>query len=130
MLRPLAREGQLAGVRMFRSHAEREAARAAYQQLSRAAATYRGFTSIELYRAMAALAACDETEASEALGWALYSGDSRETALIGIELALRVGGEGERAAAQQQLARLLSNEQSARDPWVQAIARDLETRCP
>ena len=129
-LRPLVRRGQLAGVRMFQSHAEREAAREAYRQLSRAAATYRGFTSIELYRAMAALAACDETEAREALAWARYSGQSRETALIGIELALRLGGEGERAAAQQQLARLLSNEQSAGDPWVQAIARDADARCP
>jgi hypothetical protein len=129
-LRPLARDGGRAGVRMFQRDADRAAAREAYRRFTQAAATYPGFSSIELYRAMAALAACDEPEAKEALAWARYSGDTRETALVGIEVALRTGSEAERAAAQRHLERLLSDDQGVRDVWVQAIAEDVDVRCP
>lgn len=129
-LRPLARAGGRAGIRMFDTDEERAAARQAYARLSEAAAVFRGFTSIELYRAMAALAACDEPEATEALGWARHAGDSREAALVGIELALRLGDESERASARQQMDQLWTNEQSASDPWLEAIARDARSRCP
>ena len=91
---------------------------------------YPGFTSIELYRAMAATVACDEVEAREALQWAAHSGETRGTALVAIELALRLGDEAHRAAAAAGTARLLQRPESAGDPWVAAISNDLDTRCP
>jgi len=130
LLRPLVRDGARAGVRMCRTDDEREAARRAYRLLSEAAEIYPGFTSIELYRAMAAMAACDEPEAREALDWAAYAEETRDTSLVAIELALRTGDESARVAAKAHIARLLEHDESARDPWVVAIARDLETRCP
>jgi len=129
-LRPLARDGARAGVRLYQTPKEQEAARRAYRSLSNAAEIYRGFTSIELYRAMAATAACDETEAREALGWAAYSGETRETSLAAVELALRTGDEPQRAAAKAHVARLSEHPDGAADPWVAAISRDLETHCP
>jgi hypothetical protein len=130
LLRPLARDGAHAGVRMYRTDDEREAAREAYRSLSEAAEVYPGFTSIELYRAMAALAACEESQSREALGRAAYSGETRSTALVAVELALRTGEESQRAAATAHVVRLSEHEESARDPWVAAIVSDLDTRCP
>ena len=115
---------------MYRTDDEREAARRAHRSLSEAAAVYPGFTSIELYSAMAAMAACDERQAREALGRATYSGESRDTSLVAIELALRTGDDSQRAAARAHVQRLAANPQSAGDPWVAAIADDLEARCP
>jgi hypothetical protein len=129
-LRPLARDGARAGVRLFRTDDEREAARRAYRSLSEAAEIYRGFSTIELYRAMAAMAACDEPQAREALDWAAYSGETRETSLVELELALRSGDEPQRAAARRHIERLSVHPKSASDPWVAAIAHDLEARCP
>jgi hypothetical protein len=129
-LRPLARDGARAGVRMYRTPDERESARRAYRSLSEASAIYPGFTSIELYRAMAAMAACDEHEAREALDWAAYSGKTRETSLVAVELALRTGDDSERAAAKAHVERLSTHPESSGDPWVAAIARDLGARCP
>jgi hypothetical protein len=79
---------------------------------------------------MAALAACDEVEAREALDWAAYSGETRGTSLVAVELGLRTGDESQRAAAVAHIARLSEHEESARDPWVAAISRSLDTRCP
>jgi hypothetical protein len=76
------------------------------------------------------MAACDEPEAREALDWAAYAGETRDTSLVAVELALRTGDESERVAAKARIARLLDHDESTRDPWVAAIARDLETRCP
>jgi hypothetical protein len=129
-LRPLARDGARAGVRLFRTDGEREAARRAYRSLSVAAEIYRGFSTIELHRAMAAMAACDESEAREALDWAAYSGKTRETSLVELELALRTGGESQRAAARRHVDKLAAQPETASDPWVAAIAGDLEARCP
>jgi hypothetical protein len=129
-LRPLARDDAHAGIRAGQSEAERERARHAYRSLSESAAVYPGFTAIELFRAMAAMAACDEAEAREALDWAKYSGDTRGTSLVALELALRMGDEPERAAAAAKVAELSASQEGARDPWVSAIARDLESRCP
>ena len=129
-LRPLARDGARAGVRMYRTQDERESARRAYRSLSEASAIYPGFTSIELYRAMAAMAACDEHEAREALDWAAYSGETRETSLVAVELALRTGDDSERTAAKAHVARLSTHPESSGDSWVAAIARDLGARCP
>jgi hypothetical protein len=50
--------------------------------------------------------------------------------LIAVELALRTGDDAERIAAKAHIMRLLEHDESARDPWVAAIARELETRCP
>jgi hypothetical protein len=129
-LRPLARDRGRAGVRMYRTDDERKAARRAYRSLSEAAEVYPGFTSIELYRAMAAMAACDASQVREALGRAAYSGETRDTSLVAVELALRTGDESQRAAAKVHVERLSAHPQSASDPWVAAIARDLESRCP
>jgi hypothetical protein len=129
-LRPLARDGARAGVRLYRTQGEREAARRAYRSLSDAAGVYPGFTTIELYRALAAMAACDGSQAREALGRAMYSRKNRETTLVAIELALRTGDEARRAAALAQLERLLAHPAARSDPWLAAIAGDRETRCP
>jgi hypothetical protein len=129
-LRPLTRDGQRAGVRIYRSDDEREAARRAYRFLSEAAELYPGFTSIELYRAMAAIAACDEPQAREALGRAEYAGETRESALASVELALRMGPDSQRSAAKAHVQRLLARSGSASDPWVIAIGLDLDSRCP
>jgi hypothetical protein len=129
-LRPLARDGARAGVRIARTNEERDSARAAYRYLSEAAAVYPGFTSIELYRGMAALAACDEPAAREALSWAAYSRETRETSLLATEIALRMDAESPRAAAEARILRRARDPRSAQDPWVNAIARDLEARCP
>lgn len=129
-LRPLVRDGAGVGIHIHRTDAERETARAAYRFLSDAAAIYPGFTSIELLRAMAAMAACDEAEAREALDWAAYAGETRETVLVGLELALRTGDESQRAAATARVAQLLQQHGATPDPWLAAIARDLDTRCP
>lgn len=129
-LRLLARDANRAGVRMAQSSEEREAARAAYRSLSEAAAIYRGFPSIELYRAMAAASACDEQEAREALELANYKGVTRGTSLAATEIALRMGSENERVAAKEQIGQLSTNTKSAGDPWVAAIARDIDVRCP
>ena len=128
-LRPLARDGARAGVRMYRTDEEREGARRAYRSLSEAAEVYPGFTSIELYRAMAAMAACDLLDARDALGRAVYSGETRETSLVAVELALRTGDDSERAAAEAHLARLSTHPQSAGDPWVVGLVRDRDVRC-
>jgi hypothetical protein len=50
--------------------------------------------------------------------------------LVAAELALRTGDEAQRAAAAARIVRLSEHPQSARDPWVAAISRDLDTRCP
>jgi hypothetical protein len=76
------------------------------------------------------MAACDETEAREALGRGTYSRESRDTLLVAIELALRTGDDSARAAAKAHAQRLSANPQSAGDLWVFAIVRDLEVRCP
>jgi hypothetical protein len=129
-LRPLARDGDRAGVRMYRTGDEREAARRAYRSLLEAAEVYPGFSSIELYRAMAAIAACDEAQAREALARAAYSGETRDTSLVAVELALRMGDASQLAAAKAHVERLSSQVETAGDPWVAAIADDIETRCP
>jgi hypothetical protein len=130
LLRPLARNGDRAGIRMHRGPDERARARAAYDRLSVAADCYPGFTSIELYRAMAALAACDIAEAREALGRAVYGGQTRGTSLAALELSLRAGEASERSAAVAHAARLNARPESRDDPWVAAIAEDVDVRCP
>ncbi|MFZ1865994.1 MAG: hypothetical protein WAU39_17365 [Polyangiales bacterium] len=130
LLRPLARDGGRAGIRMYRSASEQERARAAYRLISIPAHRYPGFTTIELYEAMAALAACDVAVARRAVGRAMYGGQTRETSLVLLEISLRAGGEQERRAAVAQLKRLRMHPESRDDPWVAAIARDLALRCP
>jgi len=128
-LRPLARDGDRAGIRMHRGPDERARARAAYDRLCVAANRYPGFTTIEIYRAMAALAACDIAEAREALGRAVYGGQTRGTSLAAVELSLRAGEASERAAAVAHVARLNARPESRDDPWVVAIAEDVDVRC-
>lgn len=130
MLRPLAREGNRAGVRKHRTAEEQRRARAAYNRLSLVARHLPGFTTIELYRAIAASAACDESEAREALARATHREQTRGTSLAGIELALRSGDATERAVAVAHLERLQLHPESRDDPWVAAIANDVDVRCP
>jgi hypothetical protein len=130
LLRPLARDGDRAGVRMHRGPDEQALARASYEELSVAADSFPGFTAIELYRAMAALSACDVAEARAALGRALYGGQTRGTSLAALELSLRTGEASERSAAIAHTARLEAHPDSSDDPWVAAIAEDIDIRCP
>jgi hypothetical protein len=130
LLRPLARDGDRAGIRMHRGPEERAVARAAYERLTVAANAYPGFTAIELVRGMAAMSACDIVEAREAFGRAVYGGQTRGTALAALELSLRAGDESERAAAAGHASRLSSRPESRDDPWVAAIAEDIDVRCP
>ncbi|MGB5695396.1 MAG: hypothetical protein WBM46_07095 [Polyangiales bacterium] len=129
LLRPLARDGDLGGLRRYQSPDERARARAAYDRLSVPAARFPGFTAIELYRAMAALSACDVFQTHEALGRAVYGGETRGTSLVALELALRAGTAEERSAAEAQLERLQADYRSRNDPWVTAIAADVDVRC-
>ena len=129
-LRMLARDSDRAGVRLVRDDMEREAARDAYRSLSSAAAVYPGFTAIELYRAMAASAACDRSEAEQALARAKYARETRETTLVGIELALRMGAAEARTRARQHVRWLASHPESGGDPWVVALSREIDARCP
>jgi hypothetical protein len=129
LLRPLARDGDRAGIRMHRGPEERALARAAYERLCVAADRYPGFTAIELYRALAALASCDIAEAREALGRAVYGGQTRGTSLAALELSLRAGEASERSAAVAHAVRLNARPESRDDPWVAAIAEDVDVRC-
>jgi hypothetical protein len=130
LLRPLARDGDRAGIRMHRGPDEQARARAAYEHLSVAANAYPGFTAIELYRAMAALSACDVAEARQALGRSVYGGQTRATSLVGLELSLRAGGASEQAAAAARVEHLNASPGSRGDPWFAAIADDVDARCP
>ena len=130
ILRPLARDGNRAGIRPSRNDEERAAARSAYRALSLAADAYPGFTSIELYRAMAALSACDADEAELALGRAQHARETRDTVLVGVELALRAGDDTERERAEEHVRWLGAHPDSNDDPWVVAIATDVDARCP
>ena len=130
LLRPLARDGARAGVRKYSDEDEQRIARNAYERLSVAAQRFPGFTTIELYRSMAALAACDLPEAREALGRATYTGPTRATSLVGLELSLRGGNPEERTEAKAELGRLLDDPERRTDPWVRAIAADVAARCP
>jgi hypothetical protein len=129
LLRPLARDGDRAGIRMHRDADEQARARAAYERFSVAARSFPGFTSIELYRAMAALSACDISEAQEALGRAVYGGQTRGTSLVALELSLRAGAPTERSTAAAHVARLSARPESRDDPWVAAIVSDIDVRC-
>jgi hypothetical protein len=130
LLRPLARDGDRAGIRMHRGPEEQARARAAYDRLSVAADTFPGFTAIELYRAMAALSACDVTEAREALGRSVYGGQTRATSLVALELSLRAGEEAERSAAAARVDHLAARPESHDDPWFAAIADEIDVHCP
>ena len=130
LLRPLARDGDRAGIRESRDPEERARARAAYERLSVAANSFPGFTSIELYRAMAALSACDIAQAREALGRATYGGQTRGTSLAALELSLRADEPSERSAAAAHVARLGARPDSRDDPWVAAIVEEIDVRCP
>jgi hypothetical protein len=130
LLRPLARDGARAGIRKHANVAEQRAARDSYGRLSLAAEAFPGFTTIELYRAMAALSACDVEQAREALRRSKYAGEARGATLVGLEIALRAGDPEERATAIAHLEQLLARPETRVDPWVRAIAGDLDTRCP
>jgi hypothetical protein len=130
LLRPLARDGDRAGMRRHRGSGEQARARAAYERLSVAANSYPGFTAIELYRAMAALSACDTAEARRALGRAAYGGQTRGTSLVALELSLRAGEGPERSAAVAHAERLRVHPEIRDDPWVAAIVSDVDVRCP
>ncbi len=128
-LRPLARDGDRAGIRKSSDASEQARAREAYALLTEAANVYPGFTSIELFRAMAALSACDIEDAREALGRARLASETRGTSLVALELAFRAGDDAEREAARQHLERLRAQPQTKNDPWVAAIAAETDVRC-
>ena len=129
MLRPFARDGDRAGLRKHSMPEEQERARDAYARLTVAADAFPGFTSVELYRAMAALAACDVEEARVALARAEVGGRTRGTSLVGIELAIRAGEPPERSAAAAAVERLRTQAATRDDPWVRAIVQHADARC-
>lgn len=120
-LRPLARASGVAGLRPAGTEDEKTRAADAYRHLSTSAATFPGFTTIELYRALAALSICHVEEARVALARARFGGDTRETALAQIELSLRAGDPDQRRAASEELARLGKDPVAGNDPWVRAL---------
>jgi hypothetical protein len=129
-LRPLARDGDRAGIRKAANAEEKRRAHDAYAALSEAAAAYPGFTSIELYRAMAALSVCEIDEARRALARARHAGETRETAMVALEIALQSKDETARAAARAHLAELQARAETHSDPWVLALSSSPDRRCP
>ena len=129
LLRPLTRAADRAGVRKVTNASEADRARTAVDRFATASQRFPGFTSIELYLAMAALSVCDVGQARAAYGRALYGGQTRETLLVGLELALRGGTSSERASAVIQLENLLRSAEGQADPWVRAIATEIDERC-
>ncbi|MEM8607706.1 MAG: hypothetical protein AAGF92_11400 [Myxococcota bacterium] len=129
-LRPLVRGGGRAGIRRYETEAEQSAARRSFEELAAASETYPGFTTIEVYRGLAALAACDLDQARTSLARAAYSGETRETALASFELVLRSSDESKRKEALAAIDGLLERDDAQGDPWLRAIRADDETRCP
>ncbi|MEM7434543.1 MAG: hypothetical protein AAF436_05275 [Myxococcota bacterium] len=126
-LRPLARNGDRAGLRAATTPDETEHARKAHELLTEAAAAYPGFTSIEVYRTLAAVASCELENAAEALQRAEVAGPTRDTILAGLELSLRRATDASRA--REHLTRLQSQAATANDPWVIALAADPSPPC-
>lgn len=129
-VRRLARDGAHTGLRMYATEEEQRLARSAYRQFSIAAKRFPGFTTIELYRALAALSACDVERAREALARTTRHAQTRATTLVGLEIAVRAGADAEREQAIAHLRQLRSKPETRDDPWVRAIVEGLETRCP
>ncbi|MEM7137328.1 MAG: hypothetical protein AAF500_12150 [Myxococcota bacterium] len=127
-LRPLTRDGGRAGLRAAMTPGETERARKAHALLSEAALAYPGFTSIEVYRALAAVASCELDDASRALRRAELAGQTRDTVLAGLELSLRRETDASRARA--HLTQLQAQPATANDPWVLALATDPSPPCP
>ncbi|MCA9583584.1 MAG: hypothetical protein KC416_17415, partial [Myxococcales bacterium] len=135
-LAPLLRDGPYAGVMAPRTVAETAKAKRALAALSHARLRVPAMQTVEVYRAMAALAACDLKVAEAALASArVESGgeERRETLLVGQELLLRQGKEGEvRAFLDWALSQPGVSEDPYLSRWLPAIQRDLErgVRCP
>ncbi len=128
-LRPLVRQADEAGIRPSADEPEAALAREAAALLAAPSTAYPGFASIELYRAMAALSACDVEQAREAHARSRVTGETRDTVLVGIEIGLRAGSYEEQAAASEHLARLQSQPETAEDPWVVALSQEAVVRC-
>lgn len=129
LLRPLAREADRGGFRKFDNEEERALAREAAELLGTAAARYPGYAPIEMFRAMAALSACDSELARQSLSRASDAANTRAGRLIGVEIALRSGTSEERSAAQAYLEALQKTPGIERDPWVTAITEEIAVRC-
>ena len=130
LMRPLARDADRAGFRTFESDEERALAREATRLLGQASERSPGYSPIELFRAMAALSACDSALALDSLLAARNAQDTRTSRLIGLEIALRSGSEKERSAALAHVQTLKASPGMERDPWVDAIAEETAVRCP
>lgn len=130
-LRPVARDGARAGLRMSVTAEERDQTRRAYRLLTEAATVYPGFPSIERYRAMAASSACKTDAARNALARASVTGPSRDTVLAELELTLRGPDGSARDDSLSHLAKLRADPRTKNDPWVLAIAAeaDANVRC-
>ncbi len=122
-LRPYARQGADAGLRLPVTRTEKGDFALAYALLSEAHERFRGMASIELWRAMAALGLCGFDEAREALSWARFTASERETALLGLEIDVR---EGNIERAKKTVEEWTEDPDGAGDPWLLAIAADLE----
>ena len=129
LLRPLARDADRGGFRKFENKEERALAREAAELLGKASTRYPGYSPIEMFRAMAALSACDSELARKSLGRARDAATTRAGRLIGVDIALRSGTEEERSAALAYLEALQKTPGIERDPWVTAIAEEIDVRC-
>jgi hypothetical protein len=126
LLRPLARDADRGGFRKFENKEERALAREAAELLGKASTRYPGYSPIEMFRAMAALSACDSELARKS---ARDAATTRAGRLIGVDIALRSGTEEERSAALAYLEALQKTPGIERDPWVSAIAEEIDVRC-
>ncbi len=126
-MRELSR-GMDGGFRAPANDAERRLAETALADLSRAAPHYPLVPIVHAYRALSAVAACDPAAAKNAIAQAHSLGESRETLLAGVELALRTGDE---APARELLAAAEQDPRADADPWLAAVQQDLATgvRC-
>jgi hypothetical protein len=128
-LRPLARAGGRAGLRPPETYKERASVSSALLTLRAVAAAYPDVPTVCAAYAMSAVAACQLTEARDVVKKAEAEEASRETLLLGQEIALRQGSaQSVRAFLDKAYAMPLAQN----DPWLAALSDGLNRppRCP
>lgn len=130
-LRPLARAGSMAGLRAPANEGERARARQALTWLNRAHARVPRLQTVEVMRAMAALAVCDIETAKAALASAredIQGVEPRDVFLTEKEIQLRTGDTAAvRAFLDEANAQPGVREDAALRVWLPALEADLST---
>lgn len=124
-LRPLCRAGCTAGLRPPHDAAERELLGKVQSWLARSARGTEGVPAISAYLALVATDRCDLDAAERALEDARREGESRDTLLVGQEIALRRGDVNGVKVFLTQAAALPG---MSGDPWLAALRE--EVRAP